>query len=56
MTIPRLVLILSVGIAIVDLKFNDGRIVSAVWDQLLQTIDWLNDEFSSIVNNIVVYR
>jgi hypothetical protein len=52
MTISRLVLIISIGIGVADLIFNNGRLIDAIWDQMAQFGHGLSDALSTLTHKI----
>ena len=54
MTIGRLVLILSVVIAVADLTFNHGRLIDALWDQMMQAGHRLGDSLSTLTRKFTL--
>ena len=56
MTFTRLSVILCIGIAIIDFKFNNGRLADALWDQAALWGAWLEYEFSTVVNRLTGHR
>lgn len=55
MTLTRLTIILSIGMVAVDLKFNNGRFVETLWNQMRQLGYWLNYDFSSLTHKIAPF-
>jgi len=56
MTFSRHLIILSIVVAVVDLKFNNGRLVDALWDQTRQFGYSLNNQFSNLTDKISPVR
>ena len=56
MTITRLGIILSIGIVVLDVAFNDGRFIDALRDQATQFGYWLNDALSGITGKIAPFH
>ena len=54
MTIGRLVLIISVVIAVADLTFNHGRVIDALWDQMTQSGHQLGDSLSTLTRKLTL--
>jgi hypothetical protein len=52
MTISRLVLIISIVIAVADHTFNNGRLIDALWDQMAEFGRWLSDNLSTLTRKI----
>jgi hypothetical protein len=56
MTIPRLAAIATVCVLLVDMKFGNGRLVDALWDETTRLGYWLNNEIGNLSYKIAHFR
>jgi hypothetical protein len=49
MTATRLIIIVLISTALFDFKFNNGRLVGAVWSQATQVGVWVNTKVSILI-------
>jgi hypothetical protein len=52
MTFPRLFALLVIASIVVDVKFNDGRLVDACWGQAMQFGYSFNSGLSGVLRHI----
>ena len=52
MTLTQLSLALCIVLGVIDYKFNNGRLVDALWYQATQWGAWLEAEFSSVASRL----
>jgi hypothetical protein len=53
MTIPRLAILIGVGIVATDYKLNDGRLINVLRDTMVQWCYWLDDNVASLAQKLV---
>jgi hypothetical protein len=56
MTFPRTLAVILVALAVLDMKFGNGRLTDALRDQASHFGYWLNDEVSGVVHKIAPYH
>lgn len=56
MTLPRVLLILVVGVLFADYRYGNGRLIDKVSGQTTQLVYYLNGEFSNLVRRIAPFR
>jgi hypothetical protein len=53
MTMPRLAILICIGLWGIDYKFNDGRLANDLWDTMVQWGYWVDDNLSSLARRVV---
>jgi hypothetical protein len=56
MTLPRMLVLLAVGIAFADYRYGNGRLIDKASDQTTQLGSWLKDEFWQVQHKIAPFH